>query len=128
MAKLNAAGSALVYSTFLGGNDVDRGRGIATDAAGNAYVTGQTPGRPISRPPIRFPPASGPRRCRQRSYVAKLNAAGSALVYSDIPRRQQWQGGQGNGIAVDAAGNAYVTGQTLLGQFPDLPVHPLQAV
>ena len=40
MAKLNAAGSALVYSTYLGGSDNDGGNGIAVDASGNAYVTG----------------------------------------------------------------------------------------
>ena len=42
VTKLNPAGSALVYSTYLGGAGVDAGRGIAVDAAGNAYVTGTT--------------------------------------------------------------------------------------
>ena len=43
MTKLNAAGTALVYSTYLGGSDDDVGNGIAVDAAGSAYVTGATP-------------------------------------------------------------------------------------
>ena len=42
MAKLNAAGSALVYSTYLGGSGDDCGHGIAVDSSGNAYVTGCT--------------------------------------------------------------------------------------
>ena len=53
MTKLNAAGSALVYSTYLGGSGSDAGNGIAVDAAGNAYVTGDTT-RPTSRRPTRF--------------------------------------------------------------------------
>ena len=53
MTKLNASGSALVYSTYLGGSGGDLGNGIAVDAAGNAYVTGPPP-RPTSRRPIRF--------------------------------------------------------------------------
>jgi hypothetical protein len=42
VAKVNAAGTALTYSTYLGGSDIDRGRGIAVDGGGNAYVTGLT--------------------------------------------------------------------------------------
>ena len=81
VTKLNPAGSALVYSTYLGGSGTDDGGcGIAVDAAGNAYVTGYT-ARPTSRPPTR--------PCRRTNgggpydaFVAKLNADGSALVYS----------------------------------------------
>ena len=57
VAKLNPAGSALVYSTYLGGSSYDYGYGIAVDGAGNAYVTGNT-GRPTSPPPIRSRPAA----------------------------------------------------------------------
>ena len=62
VTKLNATGSGLVYSTYLGGSDGDIGHGIAVDAAGSAYVTGQTgQTRPISRRPQghsrRLPPA-----------------------------------------------------------------------
>jgi uncharacterized protein (TIGR03437 family) len=118
VAKLSAAGSALVYSTYLGGSARDYGNGIAVDAAGNAYVTGSTYSTdfPMANP---FQTSRGD----FDAFVAKLNAAGSALVYST------YLGGSnsdyGNGIAVDAAGNAYVTGQTYSTNFPT--ANPLQA-
>ncbi len=113
VAKLNAAGSGLVSSTYLGGSG-DYGYGIAVDAAGNAYVTGYTG-------PSDFPTTAGALDTTFNggyydAFVAKLNAAGSGLVYLT------YLGGSGNdvgfGIAVDAAGNAYVTGQTSSSDFP----------
>ena len=80
VAKLNPAGTALVYSTYLGGDGSSYGNGIAVDSAGDAYVTGYTDST-NSRPP----PAPS-RRARGSdgtdAFVAKLNPAGSALVYS----------------------------------------------
>jgi len=119
IAKLNAAGSALVYSTYLGGSGEDYGFGIAVDSTGSAYVTGITYS-------YNFPTAS-PLQATNGSgidaFVAKLNAAGSALVYST------YLGGSGSdggfGIAVDSAGNAYVTGYTTSTNFPT--ASPLQA-
>ncbi len=112
VAKINAAGSALVYSTYLGGSDWDSGNGIAVDSLGNAYVTGFT----VS---TNFPTATPIQAIRGGSngaYVAKINAAGSALVYST------YLGGSGSdfgeGIAVDSSGNAYVTGLTGSTNFP----------
>jgi hypothetical protein len=112
VSKLNAAGSALVYSTYLGGSLFDGGYGIAVDGAGNAYVTGVT----VS---TNFPTASalfGSYAGFGDAFVAKLNAAGSALMYST------YVGGgaedDGYRIAVDGAGNAYVAGLTLSGDFP----------
>jgi hypothetical protein len=95
----------IVYATYVGGSDADWGSGIAVDAAGNAYITGST----LSRP---FPGASDPMDATQSTYVLKLNAAGSNLVYSTfllagLPTARQ---DDGEGIAVDVAGNAYVTG------------------
>ena len=110
VTKLNAAGTALVYSTYLGGNGNDIGRGIAVDGAGNAYVTGDT-----STLGSNFPGTAGSSIQSTSSgsgdaFVTKLNAAGTALVYST------YLGGSGSdtgfGIAVDASGNAYVTGYT----------------
>ena len=115
VAKLNAAGSALVYSTYLGGSDMDAGWGIAVDSAGNAYVTGDTTSTDF---PLAGSPLQTTLRGPANAFVAKLNAAGSALVYST------YLGGSGStypdysvgdvgwGIAVDSAGNAYVTGGT----------------
>jgi hypothetical protein len=113
VTKLNPTGSALVYSTYLGGNDTDQGLGIAVDAGGNAYVLGSTSS-------TNFPTTAG---APQPTFggvldasVTKLNPAGSALVYST------YLGGSSDdfpgGIALDAAGNAYVTGYTLSPDFP----------
>jgi beta-propeller repeat-containing protein len=113
VAKLNASGSALIYSTYLGGTDSDLGIGIAIDASGNAYVSGET--RSTDFPTFRgAQPASG--GGYYDAFVAKLNAAGSAFVYST------YLGGSGPdfgaGIAVDASGSAYVTGLTESVDFP----------
>jgi hypothetical protein len=119
VAKLNAAGAALVYSTYLGGSDVDWGDGIAVDSAGNAYVTGETYSTDF--------PTANPLQPANTAYwdafVTKLNAAGSALVYSTYLGGSSGDGGAG--IAVDSAGNAYVTGWTMSADFPT--VNPIQA-
>jgi len=100
--KLNPAGSALVYSTYLGGNDFDAGNGISVDAGGNAYVTGTTKSTNFPTTPGAFLSAPG------FGFVTKLDPTGSTLVYSTYLDPST----QGGGIAVDAQGNAYVTGQT----------------
>jgi hypothetical protein len=119
VAKLNAAGSALLYSTYLGGSDFDWGRDIAVDAAGNAYVSGPTHSTdfPTAHP---MQPAYG--GGFSDAFVAKLNAAGSALVYSTYLGGSDYD--VSGGIAVDAAGNAYVTGGTSSTNFPT--ANPLQ--
>lgn len=123
VAKLNTAGSALVYSTYLGGSGFDYGSGIAVDSSGNAYITGGTASTNFpTMNPLQPANAGG----QGDSFVAKLNPAGSALVYST------YLGGsgldQGNGIAVDNLGNAYVTGYTNSINFPTMnPLQPLYA-
>jgi hypothetical protein len=112
VTKLNAAGSALVYSTYLGGSGGDVGLAIAVDSAGNAYVTGVTSSTTFPTANARQATTGG----FSDAFVTKLNAAGSALVYST------YLGGSGNesgfGIAVDSAGNAYITGPTQSFNFP----------
>ncbi len=114
VTKLAPAGNALAYSTYLGGSAEDYGSGIAVDAAGSAYVTGRTTSTD-------FPTQSPYQAAHQGdfygdAFVTKLTAAGNALVYST------YLGGfgddYGNGIAVDAAGSAYVTGFTGSTNFP----------
>jgi hypothetical protein len=122
VAKLTPDGSALVYSTYLGGNGGDQGHGIAVDAAGHAYVTGSTVSTDF--------PTANPLQAGSGgfgfadAFVAKLTSDGSALVYST------YLGGSGgdssSGIAVDAAGSAYVTGSTVSTDFPT--ANPLQPV
>ncbi len=104
IAKLNPSGSALVYSTYLSGAS---GNGIAVDSTGNAYITGDAG-------PLSFPTTAGAFQTTPVGYdafVTKLNSSGSALLYSarfggnldDFSR----------GIALDASGNAYITGWTV---------------
>ena len=112
VTKLNASGNALVYSTFLGGNEFDAASGIAVDAAGNAYVTGKTNSPNFPTTPGAFQTGAG------NVFVTKLNPAGTALVYST--RLGNGVGELAYAIAADAAGNAYVTG-TVAGPFPTTP-------
>jgi hypothetical protein len=116
VTKLNAGGSALLYSAYLGGSDIDFGSGIAVDTLGNAYVTGHT----LSS---NFPTTAGAFQTTygggEDAFVSKLNAAGSALVYSTYLGGSGGDGG--SGIAVDAFGNAYVTGGTASSNFPTTP-------
>ena len=120
VTKLNAAGSALLYSTYLGGNGADQGAGIAVASAGTAYVAGSTSSTDfLMVNPIQSANGGG----GSDAFVTKINAAGSALLYST------YLGGDfgdvGNGIAVDSAGNAYVTGKTESTNFPT--ANPIQA-
>jgi len=132
VAKLSADGSALVYSTLLGGRGNDSGAAIAVDAAGNAVVAGETRsnGFPITADAVqavaddgvcgmfRFDPRSPPVPvpCYD-AFLTKLNADGSALIYSS------YLGGKpaddfARGLALDAAGVAYVVGYTNAANFP----------
>jgi hypothetical protein len=114
VTKLNSSGSAVVYSTYLGGNGDDRGFSIAVDRSGNAYITGWTSSTD-------FPLASAAQASfggQRDAFVTKLNSTGTALLYST------YLGGSGtdsgNGIAIDASGSAYVTGSTTSSNFPVL--------
>ena len=114
---LNQSGDTLIYSTYLGGSFFNIGNGIAVDSSGNAYVTGLTNSTD-------FPTLNAFQSTIAGGYdafVAELNPAASgatSLLYST------YLGGSGNdqgsGIAVDSAGNAYVTGITSSTDFPTL--------
>ena len=84
VTKLNPTGSALVYSTYLGGSGNDDGYGIAVDSAGNAYVTGATGSTDFPTTPGAFQTTcNGGNYCaKYDAFVSKLNPTGSALVYS----------------------------------------------
>jgi len=109
VAKVNAAGTGLVYCGYIGGADDDFGTGIAVDAGGNAYVTGSTDSDENSFP-VKVGPELTHNGGRNDVFVAKVNAQGTGLVYCG------YIGGSGDdgglGIAVDASMNAYLTGST----------------
>ncbi|MGD8695231.1 MAG: SBBP repeat-containing protein, partial [Syntrophobacterales bacterium] len=112
VTKFNAAGSALTYSTYLGGSGNDFGNSIAVDISANAYVTGTTES-------ANFPIANAFQSNligTRDSFVTKVNSAGDTLAYSS------YLGGSnddfGNSIAVDGLGNAFVAGTTDSTNFP----------
>jgi hypothetical protein len=129
VTKLNPTGSALVYSTYLGGSTNNYGQAIAVDSAGNAYATGYTDSSD-------FPTTPGAFQTIFRSafsfnaFVTKLNPSGTGLVYSTYlgghggfasQRGEKRGGDQAHGITVDADGNAYIAGSTDSRDFPTTP-------
>lgn len=115
VAKLTAGGSTLVYSTYLGGSGEDRAFGITVDSSGEAYITGSTQSINFPTTPGAYQTAFGG---NTDAFVAKLNAAGSQLIYATLLGGAQDD--QGNGIALDASGDAYVIGSTSSANFPTL--------
>ncbi|MEZ5428168.1 MAG: SBBP repeat-containing protein [Pyrinomonadaceae bacterium] len=115
VTKLNAGGTELVYSTFIGGASDERGFGIAVDDTGNAFVTGRTFDSTTD-----YPTTVGAFDVTHNGnydvFVTKLDMSGSALVYSTFV------GGTSNDfaeeIAVDTNGNAYIAGSSASGNFP----------
>jgi hypothetical protein len=108
VAKVNATGTALIYAGYIGGSGWEEAWDVAVDAAGNAYVGGETTSTEAT-----FPEIIGPDLTHNGGidvFVAKVKADGSGLVYCG------YIGGSGDenggGIALNAAGNAYVTGET----------------
>jgi uncharacterized repeat protein (TIGR01451 family) len=114
VAKFDPTGSALVYSTYLSGGNTEAGFGIAVDVAGNAYVTGYTASSNFPTTVGAVQPTFG--GGFRNAFVTKLNPTGSGFVYST------YLGGSnddvGFGVAVDTAGNAYVTGDAGSTDFP----------
>jgi hypothetical protein len=116
VTKIDAAGGALVYSTYIGGAGQDRADGLGVDYNGNAYVAGR-----VDSTSINFPTTAGSFAATYRggdfdAVVFKLNSAGNNFIYSTF------LGGEENdsavGVAVDLSGNAYVTGGTRSAGFP----------
>ena len=128
VVKLNPSGSALAYATFLGGSGFDVGHSIAVDSSGAAYVTGETGS-------LDFPTTSGAydTACNYgNAFMVRLNPSGGGMPYDVFVVKLNSSGGslayatllggssddKGNGIAVDASGAAYVTGETCSLDFP----------
>jgi hypothetical protein len=122
VAKISATGSALTYSTYLGGSSYDSSRGIALDLSRNVYLTGSTQSTDFPTVDALQPSHAG----SEDAFVIKLDASGSVLTFST------YLGGsanvQGDSIAADASGNAYVSGYTASTDFPTAsPVQPASA-
>lgn len=111
LTKVNPSGSALVYSTFLGGPNSEEGFGIAVDSRGSAYVTGFTTSAGF------FTLQASQPCLGSDAFAARLTPEGSGFYYSTC------LGGRGDdsglAIAVDASGAAYITGQTGSDDFPN---------
>src|SRR5262249_49004770 len=113
VTKLNPAGSAIVYSTYIGGSSYDTAvKGIAVDSAGNAYIVGGTDSTDFPAVNPLQPASAG----GADAFIAKLNAAGSALIFST------YLGGSlsefAAGIVLDQFGNVYIAGHTSSSNFP----------
>ncbi len=108
VTKLNATGSALLYSTYLGGNSTDQPTGLAVDSSGNMYIGGVTGS-------ANFPLANAIQTTAGGAapFITEINAAGTALVFSTY-----LGSGSCSGIAVDGAGAIYVCGNTSSTNFP----------
>ncbi|MBF0457671.1 MAG: SBBP repeat-containing protein [Nitrospirae bacterium] len=120
ITKLNSSGTALLFSTYVGGSGYgDSGYGIAVDSSGSAYVTGVTSSSD-------FPTTSGAFQASLKSsygnaFITKINSSGTGLVFSTFIGGSGSSGGygdSGHGVAVDSSGNAYVTGYSLSANFP----------
>ena len=118
VAELNAAGSALVYGTYLG--ETNNANGVALDSSGNAYVTGNTYS-------TNFPTTTGSfdTACQSffgtgDSFLVKLSPGGTSLVYSTC----LGTAADASAVAVDSSGDAYITGILFGGGFPALPTTP----
>jgi len=128
VTKLNSTGTAIVYSTYLGGHNSDEGFAIAVDSTGRAYVTGGTDpfnaGNfcinpylfPTTLNPYQNKPCYGARRDSD-AFFTVLTAGGDDLVYSTYFGGSDEE--QGNAIAIDSAGNAYIAGETNSDNLPD---------
>jgi hypothetical protein len=116
VTKVKPDGSGLLYSGYIGGDEGEVGAGIAVDASGNAYIAGWT-----SSTQATFPVIVGPDLTHNGyhdAFVAKVKADGTQLLYAGYIGGSS--GDSASGIAIDAAGNAYVTGDTCTddGSFP----------
>jgi len=113
VTKMNPTGSALLYSTFIGGGSDDYGNAIAVDGSGNAYITGMTASTNYPTTSTAYDKSSNG---DWDLCLTKLAADGGSLVYSTYIGGSKAEDAQS--IAVDAKGAAYLTGRTLSSDYP----------
>jgi hypothetical protein len=120
VSKFTADGSTLLYSTYLGGDGIngnDGGLGIAVDGAGSAYITGFTTSTNFPTTPNAYDTSyNGQSTGQSDVYVTKLNATGTALIYSTYLGGRLFE--EFPDIALDGAGRAYITGTTYSTDYP----------
>jgi len=119
ITKLNPSGTALTYSTYLGGTNGEDAHDIAVDSGGNAYVTGHTSSKDFPTTPDAFQKTNQAPQGFGPAFVTKLNPTGTALVYSTYLGGSNTDGG--DAIAIDSSGNAYIAGFTYSTDFPITP-------
>jgi hypothetical protein len=121
VTKLNAAGTSILYSTYLGGSGNTQGTAIAVDSNGDAYVGGHTFSTDFPITTGAYQTSSKANASGYTGFVSKLNSTGTALVYSTYLGGSGNGGGTGEsafGLALDGSGNAYVVGSTDSADFP----------
>ncbi|HYM75014.1 MAG TPA: SBBP repeat-containing protein [Candidatus Dormibacteraeota bacterium] len=116
VTELNNSGSALVYSTYLGGSALDSASGIALDSSNNAYVVGNTSSTNFPTQAPFQPTCASCSAGTSDAFITKINSSGSALVYSSFLGGSASD--QANSVTVDAANNAFIVGQTSSTDFP----------
>jgi len=122
ITKIDSTGTRLLYSTYIGGSELDLAHGIAVDTAGNAYITGETEsvGAASQKFPLWNPlPNLTTVTTTNTAYVTELNSQGSALIFST------YLGGStsdsGRGVALDPNNGIYIAGLTASSDFPTTP-------
>ena len=115
VTKLNSTGSALSFSTYLGGTFAEKGIGISIDTSVSAYVTGTTVSGDFPTV-MAYQPTKGGSGGDQDVFATKLSPLGNALVYSTFLGGSADDGS--SAIAVDSSGSAYVAGVTASSNFP----------
>jgi len=113
VSEFNIYGSALVYSTFLGGSENDVANSIAVDINGNAYIAGYTNSADFPSTPDSYQPAIGG---NSDAFISELNSTGSGIKYSTFVGKGNKE--DGNALAIDVTGNIYLTGYSASSDFP----------
>ncbi len=127
ISKINPSGTAVLYSAVIGSGELDQAYGITVDSSGNCYMAGKTNSS-------LFPTTAGAFQTDfgiacgtcSNAFVTKINPQGSALIYSTYVKGEATQISEkkltvARAIAVDANGNAYITGDTNVSDFPTTP-------
>lgn len=116
ITKINSIGTKLMYSTYLGGNNVDIGYGIVVDSKGNAYVTGRADSKDFPTTIDAYQPSQNG---SSDLFITKISKTGKKIIYSTFIGGRVYSFGYG--IAIDSNGNAFITGEN---QSYDYPITP----